>query len=361
MIYIILGSVIIVAMAGCGKEHGAKREAESPAVQVRVETVRMAQVPVTVTAVGTTEPYARATPGTRLLGRVANVTVNEGDRVSKGTVLVRIEDQDLTAKRQQAESALQGARAVLENSEANVQRIRNLYREKAVSKQALDEVETGYTRAQAGVKAAEGALQEVEANLGYSSVASPLDGVVVRKFVQPGDMAAPGAPLFTVEQQDPMRVVVEVSEQDLVYIQTDRSVLTEIEALRVGKVGQAGLMGKVEAVIPSADPRSRTFQVKVVLDNSDGVIRSGMFARVRFQKDTRPGLLVPTAAVIQRGQLSGVYVIAKGKARLRWVRLGKRFGERTEVISGLEPGDPVAISRLDQLTDGRKVEAKNDA
>ena len=186
-------------------------------------------------------------------------------------------------------------------------------------------------------------------------------------------MATPGAPLFTVEQQDPMKVTVEVSEQDLIYIQVDKPVLVEIDALRAkgpsGPIGTppggksatpAARMGDVEAVIPSADPGTRTFQARVVLPNPDMEIRSGMFATVRFPMGERSGILVPMGAVVQRGQLQGVFVISEGRARLRWVRLGKSFGERIEVISGLGPGEQVAVSGLDRLIDGVQVEVSSD-
>jgi membrane fusion protein (multidrug efflux system) len=338
----VLAVFLGVAVASCDSEHTPKTRTEGPPVVVEAETVRLAQVPVTVTAVGTTEPYARATPGTRLMGRVGEVRVNEGDRVSKGAVLVRIEDQDLTAKRQQVQ-------AVLANAEANVTRMRNLYREKAIPKQKLDEAESGYAQAK-------GALREVQANLDYSSVASPLDGVIVRKFVQPGDMAAPGAPLFTVEQQHPMKLTVEVGERDLAYVKVDSPVTVEIEALPTGRER----VGDVEALVPSADPGSRTFQVRVVIPNSDGQVRSGMFARVGFQKSERPGILVPASALVRRGQLDGVYVIAGDRTHLRWVRLGKSFGSRTEVISGLAPGDVIALTGLDRLEDGGRVEVSGN-
>jgi len=350
--------VLVIGLGACtGEDTAVTTQEAMPSVSVEVEGVRLAQVPVTVTAVGTTEPYARATPGTRLLGRVARVAVDEGQRVGKGDVLVRIEGQDLAAKRQQVQSGLREARAVLKNSESQVTRIRNLYREKAVPKQRLDEAETAYARAQAGVVSAEGALKEIEANLGYTAVSSPLDGVVVRKFVEPGDMAAPGAPLFTVEQQDSMKVTVDVSEQDLAYIQVSQPVRVFIEALE----SDAILEGDVETIIPSADPRSRTFQVRVILDNASRTIRSGMFARVLFQKDTRPGMLIPAQAVVTQGQLQGVYVVIGGRAHLRWVRLGKVFGDRVEVISGLKTGDRIATSGFESLRDGRQVEVMGDA
>ena len=348
----------MVLLVGCASEPLQNVTTESGQVkQVVSETVRLAHVPVPVTAVGTTEPYARATPGTRLLGRVASVAVEEGQRVKAGEVLVRIEGSDLSAKRQQAASALQEAKAVRDNAQAQVRRIRNLFQEKAVSKQALDEAETAFERAQANVVAAEGVLLEVDANVGYLSVSSPVDGIVVQKFVEPGDMATPGAPLFTVEQQDPMKVTVQISERDLPYIKVSQPVVVRIEATQY----QKDLDGRVEAVIPSGDPRSRTFEVRVVLENKDATLQSGMFARVQFQKDSRPGLLIPASAVVQEGQLQGVYVVVGDRVRLRWVRLGKVFGDRVEVISGLSVGDEIVTDGFVGLRDGEKVEVVKNA
>lgn len=349
---------VFALLVGCGAEESPKLMPESGVVKnIQAETLRLTNVPVPVTAVGTTEPYAQATPGTRLLGRVAAVSVEEGQRVEAGEVLVRIEGGDLSAKRQQASSAVREAKAVRDNAEAQVRRIRNLYQEKAVSKQTLDETETAFERAKANVVAAEGALKEVDANLGYTVVSSPLAGVVVQKFVEPGDMAAPGAPLFTVEQQDPMKVVLQVSERDLPYIKVSLPVTVRVDAAQNIK----DFDGRVEAVIPSGDPRSRTFEVRVVLNNKEALLQSGMFARVQFQKDSRPGLLIPAKAVVEHGQLQGVYVVQDGRARLRWVRLGKVFGDRIEVISGVSAGDQIVTDGQDNILDGQKVEVVNNA
>lgn len=348
----------VALLTGCGGHESAENEQAAAPVAVQLAPVRLEQVPVTVTAVGTTEPYARATPGTRLLGRVLQVNVQEGQRVAEGAVLVRIEGADLDARRQQAASALQEVQAVLVNAENNLRRVRNLYEERAVPKQSLDAAETEHRRAEAAVAAAQGGLQEVDANLGYSTIRSPLSGVVVRKFVQPGDMAQPGAPLFTVEQQDPMQVTVEIGERDLPYIQVQAPVHVEVEAL--GGAGKSGWMGRVEAIVPSVDPTSRTFQVKVLVDNPEGTLHSGMFARVGFQKGERPGLLVPEAAVVRRGQLEGVFVVRAGQARLRWVRLGRAFGGQREVIAGLEAGELVVASGVERLRDGAAVEVRAD-
>ena len=343
---------------GCSDSSEHREAAEASPVSVETATVKMAFVPVTVTAVGSAEPFARATPGTRLLGRVVEVGASAGDLVRKGEVLVRIEVSDLEARKGRALSGLQEADAVLKRAEADLGRVRNLYREGAVTKQKLDHEETRFSRAKAAAASAKAALLEVEANLRYSTIASPLEGVVVRKFVQQGDMASPGAPLFTVEQQHPIKVTVEVSERDLAYVRVDSPVVVSIEALRNDTDGGVAI-GKVDAVVPSKHPGSRTFQVKVLIPNPQGKIGSGMFARVRFQKGERPGILIPGTSVVRQGQLQGVYVVQDGTARLRWIRTGKDFGEQLEVLSGLEPGEVVVVGHQDRI-DGRRVEVRGN-
>lgn len=351
------GAAVLVLTAGCGaREETTTRVDENP-VAVQVAAVEAAQVPVLIKAVGSTESYARATLATRLMGRVARVAVDEGDRVKRGQLLVRIESEDLMAKQRQAEAGLKEARAVLANAEKNVERMRNLQRENAVTQQKLDEVETGLARARSAVSQAEQGLREVEVNLGYSEVKSPLDGVVVQKFAQPGDMAAPGSPLLAVEQQDSIKVTVEINEGDRAYVAVGQEVDVEIEALQQGMVRR----GKVESLVPAADPGSRTFQVKVVVANPGGDMGSGMFVRVGFPKGMRPALLIPAAAVVREGQLSGVYAVTDGRARLRWVRLGRTWGDRVEVLSGLEAGTQVIVGDQKNLRDGRPVEVKKDA
>ena len=350
-------SALLAMAAGCGHDQEPTPLAELSAVPVQVVVVAADDVPVLIRAVGGTESYARTTLAAQLMGRIASVAVREGDRVRRDQVLVQIENADLTARRRQAEAGLGEARAVLANAEKTVERMRNLFRENAIAEQKLDEAETGYARAQANVAAAEQGVRQVEVNLGYSSVRATLDGVVVQKFVQPGDMAAPGAPLLAVEQQDSILVTVEINEADRPYVAVGQSVDVEIEALRDDQVRP----GRVESLVPAADPGSRTFQVRVVVLNTDGKVGSGMFARVGFPKGMREALLVPRGAVVSEGQLRGVYVHADGKARLRWVRLGRAWGERVEVLSGLDAGTQVIVSGLDQLRDGRPVEVKGNA
>lgn len=349
-------AAVVALLGGCGHEEGSSRRAES-AVQVQVVQVELAQVPLLTRAVGSTESYARAVLSTRLMGLVTEVATGEGRAVRRGQVLVRIENQDLTARRRQAEAGLREARAVQANAEKAVERLRNLRRQNAVPQQMLDEAETGAARAVAAAAAAEQAVREIEVNLQYSEIRSPLDGIVVRKLVQPGDLSAPGSPLLEVEQLDPIKVTVEVTERDLTYVTAGQEVDVEIPSLRTASTRR----GRVEALNPAANPGSRTFQVTVVVPNPDAAIGSGMFVRVGFPKGTRPAILVPSAAVVREGQLEGVYLIDGGRASLRWVRLGPILGDRVEVLSGLEPGQRIAAGDRAGLRDGVRVEVKGDA
>ncbi|MFH1570842.1 MAG: efflux RND transporter periplasmic adaptor subunit, partial [Gemmatimonadota bacterium] len=119
--------------------------------------------------------------------------------------------------------------------------------------------------------------------------------------------------------------------------------------------------GRIEAVVPAADPASRTFRVKVVIANADGAVRSGMFARLRFARGARPAVLVPAAAVVRRGQLQGVFVVQSGRAHLRWLRLGNPWESEVEVVSGLNGGEVLVLDPDAQLRDGQPVEGSGDA
>ena len=346
----------VAVLASCGHQEAASRPPAAP-VAVRVTAAAAASVPVWAQAVGSTQSYARASLSTRLMGLVSSVTAEEGQAVHKGQVLVRIESQDLAARRRQAEAALEEARAVLANAEKLAARRRNLRQENAVPQQSLDEAETGRARAAAAVANAEQAVHEVLANLEYSEVRSPLTGSLVRKLVQVGDLSAPGVPLVEVEQLDPIKVTLEVGESDLAWVSVGQEVDVEIPSLRT----QPQRRGRVEGINPAANLGSRTFQVRVVVANPDGAIGSGMFARVGFPKGTRGAVMIPAAAVVRQGQLEGVFTVKGSQAILRWVRLGRAYGDRVEVLSGLDANEPVVIDGQSGLRDGAPVEVRGDA
>lgn len=337
---------------GCGASEPRPEAQSTVPLTVQVTRTVQVQVPVVSPAVGATGAPASAILATRLMGRIAQLAVAEGDWVRRGQVLVRLEDGDLRARLDQARAALQDARALLAQANREVERRRQLRRDEALPQEGLDQAETQYVRAQAADQTARAGVAQMEIELSYTQVHSPLDGVVVKKYVQPGDLTTPGMPLLEVEQQDPLEVVAEVGETLYSSLATGQEVEIEIPAL-----GQRR-SGHITALVPAADPQSRTFKVKVALPNPDYRLGSGLYARLLLPTGTRPALLIPAAALVQEGQLQGVYLNVASRALLRWVRLGQARGDQYEVLSGLEADQQVISPPPANLRDGLPVEVR---
>jgi len=336
---------------GCGD--GPREEpAAAETVSVPLYTVKLRELPTFTTAIGNFEPVSKVQLATRIMVHVKQVRVEAGDRVKAGQVLVELDQKDILSRQKQSQAMLASAKSQLANARSYYNRIKKLHDERSATDQDLDNARARLESAEAAVSAAEGQLSEAQANLNYSRLVSPFDGYVTAKTIEAGDLASPGAPLVTVERQDSMKIVAMVNERvvDRISVGQKAWVQTDVH-------GSARLPATVEAVIPSADPRTRTFQVKLVLGNPEGTLKSGMFARVFFQTGTARTLAVPDSAVLRKGQLTGLFTVDdNGRARLRWVRLGQAGAEMVEVLSGLEPGDKVVLSGHHLMREGQKVE-----
>ena len=346
----VVAAAATVGLAGCGS---GTDSAAGGGKEVRAETGQAAriEVPRLVTASGNLEAANSAMVSTRMMGWVKQVHVEAGQRVAKGDPLVSIDDTDLRAKKAQAEAGIAEAKAVLANAESMVGRFERLYAENSVSKAQLDEVTTGRDRAAAGLKMAQAALREVNVHLGYLDIVAPTSGVIARRMVDPGDMANPGMPLLLLEQSARMKVVAHVGEKDVSAVGAGDSVRVDVTSLPGAVFATA-----IDRVVPAANPGSRTYDVEARLDNPDGRLKSGMFARMSIPVGTRSAVVVPATAVIRRGQLTGVWIVDdQGRAGLRWVRPGRTIGEQVEVLSGLAGGETIVLSAAAPLAEGDKV------
>lgn len=340
----------LLAAAGCG----GKADTASPApkeVACATGQAALETVPIYVTATGSLEADKSVMVSTRMMGWVKQIHVAEGQTVQQGDKLLRIDDSDLLAKKAQAQAGIAEAEAVLANAEKMVQRFENLYADKSVSRAQFDDVVTGRDRAAAGVKMARAGLQEVNVHLSYLDIVAPCDGVVARKMIETGNMANPGMPLLVLEQTGQVKVVAHLGEKDVSAVKVGDPVLVSVSSV-TGAEYETSLTN----VIPTANPGSRTYDVEALLDNTDGLLRSGMFARVKVPAGQRQAVLVPAEAIIRRGQLTGVWVVDQdSRAHLRWVRLGHELGGRQEVLSGLDGGETLVLSSGAPLAEGDKV------
>jgi RND family efflux transporter MFP subunit len=343
-------TALMTAAAGCG---GGEEPAhyEPKEVRVALATAARTTVPRLVTATGALEAQNAVEVSTRLMGHVREVLVRSGESVEAGQILVRIDETDMQARKRQAEAAIAEARAVLDNAETNVDRFERLYAENSVSKSQLDDVRTARDRALAGLQRAEANLAEVEVQLGYLRIKSPTAGTVTRRLVDPGDMANPGQPLVTLEQNNVMKVRAGISERDIDLVDVGGDVRVMVTSL-----DNAVFEVPVARVLPAANPMSRTFDLEAYLPNDDGRLRSGMFARVEVAIGAREAVLVPETSLHTRGQLTGVWIVnEKDEAHLRWIRTGQALDDSVEVVSGLQGGETIVLRADQPLVEGDKV------
>lgn len=292
-------------------------------------TIELREIELTWPAEAVVEAVKQAVIAAQVPGRVMEVRADAGDAVKQGQLLMRIDARE-------AAEGYAASQATLSNARANYERTKNLYTQKFISKAALDKAEADYKAAQAGSGAAGAAAS-------HASIVSPLTGFVAQRHTEAGEMAVPGKPLITVYDPKGLRVTSSIPQYKLAEVRAN--LRAKIEFPETGKWIDAA---KVE-VFPSADPRTHTVTVRAHLptllpDNQPGII-PGMFARAHFVTGKAKKLLVPSAAVLRRGEVTAVYVIdEKNVARLRQVRLSEPLaGGYHEVLAGLSAGEKVAL------------------
>ncbi len=347
----IVAAAVAVVTAGCGQASQEAPGAEAAAVVVTAEmaVAELTEVPVVTTASGATEAWRRSSPGTKIMGRVSELLVREGARVSADQVIARLESADLEAALAQARAAMVMAEATLENAETHHERMKQLHAQRSVTDKNLEDATAAYRVAAASLEVMQANIRAAEVAVSYATVRTPIAGWVTTKLVEAGDMAAPGQPLVIVEDLSRVKLKVDVAE-------------SVVAGLARGQVAEVTVMGRtmpaaIERIVQAGDASTHTFTVEMVLDNPDGAVREGMFVRAVFGTGTRGALVIPVSAVVERGQLVGVFAVGEGdRAGLRWIKLGARMEDHVEVLSGLQPGERYLVAPPADVHDGARVE-----
>jgi membrane fusion protein (multidrug efflux system) len=287
--------------------------------------------------VGTVRPKLCSVIEAKISGRIERMLVVPGQAVKAGELLVQLHAAEIQARSDQA-------RAVREQAEREFRRKETLFKDKTISQSEFDVADSQLAVAEASVK-------EAETLLGYFKVVAPFDGLVTAKRADVGDVAAPGKPLLEMEDPTTLRLEADVPEALM-----GKLSLGDKLSLRVPAIG-AALEGTVGEIAPVADPNSRTFPVKLDLPRTTG-LRSGQFGRLAVPVAEVNAIRVPAGAIIVRGQMEIAFVVVNGKAQMRLVKSGKHLEGETEIVSGLNPGEPIVIEGAAQLLDGQPVEAK---
>jgi RND family efflux transporter MFP subunit len=315
-------------------ERAVAVDARRPVDEGRLVVARRIRVPRYEYSVGTIRAVNEAAVAAKLLARIVDVSVTAGQSVTEGDVLVRLDDRDLKARLEQAQSAVAGARAAREQANIEYERVKKLFADGAAAPIEWDRVQTQLKSADAELARTEHAANEARTIMDYATIVSPISGVVIDKKVNVGDTATPGQVLLTLYDPTHMQLLASVRESLTRRLTVGQTVDVEIDAI------QRRCQGRVSEIVPEAEAASRTFSVKVTGPCPPGIY-SGMFGRLLIPLDEEDVLVIPRQCVRRIGQMDIVHVAAGGSLQRRAVQLGRAFGGDVEVLSGLAEGERV--------------------
>ena len=289
---------------------------------------------------------------TKADGRIDKLFVEEGDRVTAGMVLARLDMNELAAQVMQAEGQVLQAKATLEQNELNFQRMDALYKQNAVSAHTLDSARTQRDLALGGVRAAQGNLILLKTRLDNANILSPLNGVVIRRHVQAGAFSKAGAAIFTVADVSTLLAKAVVGEAQIAELTLGKSVNVKVDALK----GQE-FKGRVTRLSPAASVPTRTFTAEVSIPNPGEQIKVGMFANADIVGQERKNVLaVPESALVMREDQKTVFVVAEENRVVQKVlKLGDAAGGYVEVLSGVKEGERIIVAGQHKLKDGASI------
>ena len=336
---LLVGGVCLASVA-CSSKKGAEAATETVAevakpkvttAQVHIQDVDQQRV-----FTGNVEGYAVNNITPQQPRRITRLLVDVGDHVKKGQLVAELDN-----------SALAQAKAQYENNKANFERSDELYKFGGESKANWQAMQTAY----------EVSKSTYENMLENTTLVSPISGVVTARNYDVGDMAA-GMPIFVVQRINPVKIMISVSESLYTYVKKGMAVEVELDALPEQKFS-----AKISRITPSIDASTRTFPVELTLANDKELVKPGMYARVTMNYGTRKNIVVPDVAVVKQLGSGNRYIYVynqDGTVAYKKVELGRRFGDKYEILSGIADGDVVVTSGQVALKDGIAVEVVNE-
>ena len=340
---IVLLALAVLALASCGNKDAAKKQEGKP--QVKLATVAQQEVPQTEVYTATVESDVKNNISPNMSQRINRILVDVGDRVSRGQVLVQLD----AANQDQQQLQLQSQQIVLQNQQVEFNRTAELYASGGISKSEYDAAKTQLDVQKRQVDLIRRQLSQTSQN---TQLTSPISGVVTARNYDNGDMYS-GTPILTIEQLNPVKLIVNVSETYFKDIAVGMPVDIQLDAY-----GDELFGGKVSIVYPSIDKATHTFPVEINLPNSDQRVRPGMFARATVNFGSVERVMIPDVALVKQVGAGDryVYVYKDGKVTYSKVELGKHIGDQYEIISGIAPESQIVIAGQAHLADGVEVE-----
>ena len=327
-----------LALGACGGEAPAGKAA--PAASPPLETLVVARESARRERVwdGVIEAVNQATLSAQTGGRVLELPFDVDDYVPAGAVVARFTDVEQQSAQRRAQAALAAAESTAREAEADYERIREIHARKLVAKAQLDQATARRDGARAALDSARAALRESAEQVDYTVIRAPYSGIVVKRHVQVGETVRPGQALISGISLGELRVEVQVPQSDVAAVREHRQAAVILDA-----ASGARLEAKEVVVYPNADPQTHSFRVRLELPAQETGLHPGMTVKVAFTVGEAQRLLVPAAALLQRSEVTAVYVLDAQGPTLRQVRIGHRYGDRVEVLAGLDDGERIAL------------------
>ncbi len=345
---------VALAAAGCGPRGGSEEEQAVARVPVRVVEIEKGTVTATVTSTGAIKAMDDVPISAEAGGRVLEVSVHVGDQVSEGDVLVRLDDELATLALRQAEAQRLLAEAELDDAEAGLKRAQSLWESGDIADAEFEATEHRAKSARATFLAAEAGFAGAERQLRNTSIESPIDGTVAFVHAEQGHLVTVGTPVAHVVNDAVVKIELGLSEDQVSDVRPRRPAEVRVRA----HPGES-FAGRVEYVGRRADDMTRTYPVRVVVENSSRRLRSGMVAEVTISaKEFKDVIVIERDWVIERYGEPAVFVAADSLAVVRRLTLGKVVGDRVVVRSGLDEGDLMVTFGHDRLTEGAAIDIK---
>ena len=338
-------------LAACGdKIEPGQTEIERQSIAgLQLAVVAAQAVPGQDLFIGSIESADRGVLAARIDGRIGGLTVKIGDPVKAGQLLLTIEQNTGNDRLAESQGSREAAAARLDLAEKTYTRYEKLAQAEAVTPLEMDRVTAEREEARQNLQAASAGVAQARTGAAYNRVIAPYAGIISEQLVESGSTVMPGTPLLVIERSGIPQARITLPEALVGQIRLGEELQLEIPAL------QRTISGSVSEIQPSSDPATRSFAVKLSLPN-DAALTPGLFLRAKRPAATGSALLVPVSALVQRGQLTGVYVVDAKILHFRLVKIGQQLGERVAILSGLSAGETIVTGAVDKARSGARVE-----
>ncbi|MBK9108762.1 MAG: efflux RND transporter periplasmic adaptor subunit [Saprospiraceae bacterium] len=362
-----LSSISIVMLTSCGKKTDEKEmlpHAEAIEVQLSKPMTDSINQTGDLLVNGRMESYKSSNISSRVMGNVSRVLVREGQTVKQGQLLIQIQAADLMSQKSRLEESLTQAKSGYAHAEKNYNRFKALHEQMSATDFELDQAQLQLDAAISSVGQIKQSIVQIQILIGESNVKSPFDGTITAIYTETGSMANPGMPLLMIETSNTLILKVLIPESEIQNINKNQDVSIQLQ--------QNGEMctGKILHINPSANLSGSQYEMEIKPDaqkvNSFGW-KAGMYASAIIKRQTKSlkkqmadhEIIIPKKALIEKGQLYGIYTISDDqKAILRWVRLGKDYGDQIEILSGLKKEESFITEADNRLYNGAPIQVK---